>query len=149
MPGSMAIGYGMADGSGWADTGLSRRFLMRSGFMADGLEIGASFAAAFIVSGDIGADSCPMLERLAFPVFAGSICVSHAYIHILEMGETVEIGGLKINSGDLLHGNIRGVKSVPIDIAAKCGLRPPKLLSNREIQSTHSAAACGGNTPYQ
>ena len=63
MPGSMAIGYGMADGSGWADTGLSRRFLMRSGFMADGLEIGASFAAAFIVSGDIGVDSCPMLER--------------------------------------------------------------------------------------
>ena len=57
MPGSMAIGYGMADGSGWADTGLSRRFLMRSGFMAAGLEVGAAFAAAFIVSGDIGADS--------------------------------------------------------------------------------------------
>ena len=111
MPGSMAIGYGMADGYGWADTGLSRRFLMRSGFMADGLEIGASFAAAFIVSGDIGADSCPMLERLDFPVFAGSICVSHAFIHILEMGETVEIGGLKINSGDSREHSRRKVRS--------------------------------------
>jgi regulator of RNase E activity RraA len=106
--------------------------------MADGLEIGASFAAAFIVSGDIGADSCPMLERLAFPVFAGSICVSHAYIHILEMGETVEIGGLKINSGDLLHGDIHGVQSVPIDIAAKVPAVAAKIIE----QENEISAMC-------
>jgi len=52
----MAIGYGMADGFGSVDTGLSRRFLMLSGFMAAGLEGGAAFAAAFIVSVDIGAE---------------------------------------------------------------------------------------------
>ena len=52
----MAIGYGTVDGCGWVDTGLSRRFLMLSGFMAAGLEAGAACGAAFIVSGDIGAD---------------------------------------------------------------------------------------------
>ena len=61
----------------------------------------------------------PAIGSLAFPVFAGSICVSHAYIHIVEMGGQVEIGGLKINSGDLLHGDIHGVQSIPIDLAAK------------------------------
>ncbi|HEX3717773.1 MAG TPA: hypothetical protein VH595_07375 [Verrucomicrobiae bacterium] len=61
----------------------------------------------------------PALESLALPVFAGSICVSHAYIHIVEMGKPVEIGGLKIKSGDLLHGDVHGVQSVPIDMAGK------------------------------
>jgi regulator of RNase E activity RraA len=57
----------------------------------------------------------PALESMAFPVFAGSICVSHAYIHIVEMGGPVEIGGLKIKSGDLLHGDIHGVQTIPIE----------------------------------
>jgi 4-hydroxy-4-methyl-2-oxoglutarate aldolase len=61
----------------------------------------------------------PALGSLAFPVFAGSICVSHAYIHIVEIGGAVEIGGLKIKSGDLLHGDIHGVQCVPLDIAAR------------------------------
>jgi 4-hydroxy-4-methyl-2-oxoglutarate aldolase len=61
----------------------------------------------------------PAIGRLAFPVFAGSICVSHAYIHIVEIGQEVEIGGLKIRSGDLLHGDVHGVQSIPIDIAPK------------------------------
>ena len=52
MRGWMAIGYGTADGFGWGDTGLSRRFLTGCGIMASGHEDGA----AFIVSGDVGAD---------------------------------------------------------------------------------------------
>jgi regulator of RNase E activity RraA len=35
------------------------------------------------------------------------------------MGGPVEIGGLKIQSGDLLHGDLHGVQSVPLDIAAR------------------------------
>jgi len=83
----------------------------------------------------------PALERLAFPVFAGSICVSHAYIHILEMGETVEIGGLKINSGDLLHGDIHGVQSVPIDIAAKVPPVAAKIIE----QENEISALCNSS----
>jgi 4-hydroxy-4-methyl-2-oxoglutarate aldolase len=61
----------------------------------------------------------PALGSLAFPVFAGNVCVSHAYVHIVEMGGVVEIGGLKIKSGDLLHGDMHGVQCIPIDIADK------------------------------
>jgi regulator of RNase E activity RraA len=61
----------------------------------------------------------PALQSLAFPVFAGNVCVSHAYVHIVEMGGPVEIGGLKIKSRDLLHGDIHGVQSIPVDIAAR------------------------------
>jgi len=61
----------------------------------------------------------PALESMAFPVFAGHVCVSHAYIHIVEMGGAVKIGGLEIKSGDLLHGDVHGVQSIPIDVAAR------------------------------
>jgi regulator of RNase E activity RraA len=73
----------------------------------------------------------PAIEQLGFQVFAGGICVSHAYVHVVEFGMPVEIGDLKIQSGDLLHGDRHGVQSVPIDIAAKI---PPvaAVISARE-----------------
>jgi 4-hydroxy-4-methyl-2-oxoglutarate aldolase len=60
----------------------------------------------------------PAAESAGFHYFAGSISVSHAYVHIVETGKPVEIDGLKIRSGDLLHGDLHGVQSVPLDIAA-------------------------------
>jgi 4-hydroxy-4-methyl-2-oxoglutarate aldolase len=74
----------------------------------------------------------PALGSLAFPVFAGSVCVSHAYIHIVEMGGAVEIGGLKIRSGDLLHGDIHGVQCIPMDIAGKVPAVASKIRQGEE-----------------
>jgi len=61
----------------------------------------------------------PAAESAAFNLFTGSISLSHAYVHIVEIGKSVEIGGLKIQSGDLLHGDLHGVQSIPLDIAAQ------------------------------
>jgi 4-hydroxy-4-methyl-2-oxoglutarate aldolase len=61
----------------------------------------------------------PASESAGFHLFAGSVSVSHAYVHIVEIGQPVEIGGLRIQSGDLLHGDLHGVQSVPLDIAAR------------------------------
>lgn len=61
----------------------------------------------------------PDAERAGFQMFAGSVTVSHAYIHIVEIGQPIEVAGLKVQSGDLLHGDVHGVQSVPLDIASK------------------------------
>jgi 4-hydroxy-4-methyl-2-oxoglutarate aldolase len=61
----------------------------------------------------------PASESAGFHLFAGSVSVSHAYVHIIEIGQPIEIGGLKIQSGDLLHGDLHGVQSVPLDFAAR------------------------------
>lgn len=61
----------------------------------------------------------PAAEELGFNLFAASVSVSHAYVHIIEFGTPVEIGGLKIKSGDLLHGDLHGVQSIPADLAEK------------------------------
>jgi 4-hydroxy-4-methyl-2-oxoglutarate aldolase len=63
--------------------------------------------------------SVPAAERAGFHLFSGSVSVSHAYVHIIEVGKPVEIGGLKIQSGDLLHGDLHGVQSIPLGIAAQ------------------------------
>ena len=61
----------------------------------------------------------PALEAARFQCFAGSVSVSHAYAHIVEMGEPVEIGSLKILPGDLLHGDRHGVQTIPKQIAGQ------------------------------
>ncbi len=59
----------------------------------------------------------PGIEAAGLQAFAGGIAVSHAYAHVIEFGDPVEIGGLQIKPGDLLHGDQHGVVSVPISIA--------------------------------
>jgi regulator of RNase E activity RraA len=59
----------------------------------------------------------PTAEIAGFHYFAGNVAVSHAYVHIVEFGQPVLVGGLKIESGDLLHGDLHGVQSIPLKIA--------------------------------
>ena len=62
-------------------------------------------------------DILPAAESAGFHYFAGSVAVSHAYVHIVEIGKPVEVDGLNIRPGDLLHGDLHGVQSIPLDIA--------------------------------
>ena len=61
----------------------------------------------------------PAVEAAGFHLFSRRISVSHAYAHIVDFGDAVEIGGLKIHSGDLIHGDCHGVLVIPLSIAAK------------------------------
>lgn len=63
----------------------------------------------------------PALQKLDFPCFSQSVCVSHSYAHIIEFGEPVEIGGLRINPRDLLQADIHGIHSVPLEITRQLG----------------------------
>ncbi len=58
----------------------------------------------------------PAVEQMGFHLFANGVAVSHAYVHIVETGRPIEINGLAIRSGDLLHGDLHGVQAVPHEI---------------------------------
>ena len=45
--------------------------------------------------------------------------VSHAYVHMVDFGLPVKLGGLWVKPGDLIHADQHGVVTVPVDIAAK------------------------------
>ena len=59
----------------------------------------------------------PGVEAVGLPVFAGSVSVTHMYAHISQHGDPVTIGGLTIAPGDLIHGDIHGVHSIPLAVA--------------------------------
>ena len=57
------------------------------------------------------------VRELGFSYFAGSVAVSHAYVRLLEFNVPVQVGGLTVEPGDLLHADRHGALSVPPDIA--------------------------------
>jgi 4-hydroxy-4-methyl-2-oxoglutarate aldolase len=59
------------------------------------------------------------IESTALQVFAGSLSVSHSYAHIVDFGGPVEIGGLRIKPGDILHGDRHGILSIPKELVEK------------------------------
>jgi 4-hydroxy-4-methyl-2-oxoglutarate aldolase len=70
---------------------------------------------AFLTNGAVR--DLPEILEAGMQSFAGNIAVSHAYAHIVQFGDVVDIGGLRINPGDLLHGDRHGVVCVPFSIA--------------------------------
>jgi len=57
------------------------------------------------------------VEETGFHFFASCVLVSHAYVHLVEVGKPVSVGGLAVSPGDLLHGDKHGVTSIPHEIA--------------------------------
>ena len=58
------------------------------------------------------------VRQLGFPAFSGGVNPSHGYGHISDLQGTVQVGGLTVKPGDLLHGDANGVASIPSAIAA-------------------------------
>jgi 4-hydroxy-4-methyl-2-oxoglutarate aldolase len=63
---------------------------------------------------DLGA-----VKGTGFHFFAAHVSVSHAYAHLADFGEPVEIGGMRVQAGDLIHGDEHGVQTIPKHIAAQ------------------------------
>lgn len=53
------------------------------------------------------------LRTMGFAAFAGGVSVSHAYAHLVEVGVPVELAGLRVAPGDVLHGDEHGLLGVP------------------------------------
>ena len=111
-----------------------------------GAFIGEVHAAILQAMGCVGAvtngavRSLPEVERLGFRLFSGSVSVSHAYIHVIEVGGVVEVGGLRIAPGDLIHGDVHGVLRVPLNIANEIPEVAGKIREQerRVVQYCHS-----------
>ena len=77
----------------------------------------------------------PALRRMGFPAFASHVSVSHAYAHVVEVGGPVVVGGLEVQSGDLLHGDLHGVLSIPLRSWTSCRpSRPSRRKSEQTIK---------------
>ena len=68
-----------------------------------------------------------------FPVLAGSIGPSHGFVHVREIATEVEIFGLKISDGDLVHADRHGAIVIPEDIIPALKTAIEKLLDTEKL----------------
>jgi regulator of RNase E activity RraA len=51
-----------------------------------------------------------------FPVIAGSVGPSHGFVHVRELATPVNVFGLTVNNGDLVHADRHGALVIPPDV---------------------------------
>lgn len=59
------------------------------------------------------------LRQLPFPVWGKGVSVSHAYVQVCQYGVPVNVGGLIVQTGDLLMADQHGVVKIPLDVVRK------------------------------
>ena len=82
----------------------------------------------------------PSVRLAGLQLFAGCMSVSHAFVHILEFGQPVVIGGLTVAPGDIVHGDRHGLLTIPRAIAADLPDAAVRLLvqDQRVVDACHA-----------
>lgn len=68
-----------------------------------------------------------------FPVIAGSIGPSHAFVHVTEIGVPVNVFGLAVQEGDLVHADRHGALVIPDDVIDHLFDAINKLMANEKL----------------
>jgi regulator of RNase E activity RraA len=68
-----------------------------------------------------------------FPVLAGSIGPSHAFVHVRDIACPVSIFGMLVNDGDLIHADRHGALVVPKDVVPNLYAAINKLLDTEAL----------------
>lgn len=85
-------------------------------------ELMCNLYQAFGVAGLITSGAARDLDQirgLKFPLFHGSTIASHAFCHTVEVGRTVQVGGVEVAPGDLIHGDENGVTLIPLELVGE------------------------------
>ncbi len=78
------------------------------------------------------------VRTLGFQFVAAHISVSHAYVHLVDFGLPVKVGGLWVNPGDLVHADQHGVVTIPPDL----GPRIPDAVAKIETTERRIISLC-------
>jgi 4-hydroxy-4-methyl-2-oxoglutarate aldolase len=73
-----------------------------------------------------------------FQLFASAVAISHAFAHIVDFGELVQVGGLAVATGDLLFGDCGGLLSIPPSLVDQI----PEAADRMQSKEEHVKAFC-------
>lgn len=85
---------------------------------------------AFVTNGSVR--DITDIRPIGFQLFASGVAVSHAYAHLFDYGTTVHVGGLDAAPGDLVHGDLHGVQTIPLEIADRVPAAAHEILNRRK-----------------
>lgn len=72
------------------------------------------------------------IEPTGLQLFASNVAVSHAYAHLFDFGGPVSVGGLTVAPGELVHGDLHGVQTIPLEVADRVPAVARRILKRRE-----------------
>jgi regulator of RNase E activity RraA len=78
-----------------------------------------------------------------FQMLAAAIVPSHAYVHAVDFGIDVEVAGMAVKNGDLIHADRHGAIVVPVD-AIDAMLAAAGKLTETEARIIAAAKSGGG-----
>ena len=87
---------------------------------------------------DGGVRDLDEVRAMGFYYFASCVLVSHAYVHIVDFGHPVKVGGVVVKPGDIIHGDQHGVSNIPGEIAAQI----PEAVAKVEARERPIIDAC-------
>ena len=78
------------------------------------------------------------VRALGFQFAAAHVSVSHAYVHMVDFGLPIKVGGLWVKPGDLIHADQHGVVTIPPEIAE----RIPEAVAKVEADERQIISVC-------
>ena len=78
------------------------------------------------------------VKALGFQFAAAHVSVSHAWVHMVDFGIPVKVGGLWIKPGDLVHADQHGAVTIPHEIADKI----PETVAKVEADEREIISLC-------
>jgi 4-hydroxy-4-methyl-2-oxoglutarate aldolase len=55
------------------------------------------------------------LRGFPYPVYAAGLCVARCYMRLIDVGTSVNVAGLTVRPGNILHGDEHGVLQIPAE----------------------------------
>lgn len=77
-----------------------------------------TFGSVGLITSGAGRD-LDQVHKIGYPVFTEGTISAHGYCHTMGIHEPVRVGGVMIYPDDLLHADVNGVTTIPIEIAAE------------------------------
>lgn len=72
------------------------------------------------------------MESLGYSCFAREVVVGHAYAHLIDFGHPVEVGGVVVHPGDLIHADRHGVIVIPPEVGPGLAATCRKILESEK-----------------
>ncbi len=98
-------------------------------------EVNATIHKALGLKGVITNGTMRDLDVLpkGFPILSGAIGPSHSFVHVTDFDCVVNILGMNVNTGDLIHADRHGACVIPNDILNTLEYSISKLMSDENI----------------
>jgi regulator of RNase E activity RraA len=68
-----------------------------------------------------------------FQMLAGRVGPSHAFVHVVDFGRPVDVSGMRVRDGDLIHADQHGAVVIPHDVAAEVAAAARRLQARERV----------------